>query len=205
MTKEELKALLDAGTITQAEYDTKLAELENKGDNKGGDQIDLETILQNAEFQKLIQSEVDKVRTKYSTEKKDLEKELNDLRTKNMSKEDILKQKEETLKEYEARVKKQELDFETYKLLSEKKVDNKFFNFVKGDTVEERKESLEQLIAILDEQAAAKAEEKFKSQGRDFQQNNQQQGDKKWDEMTIDERIKFAEENPEQAKQFLSQ
>ena len=207
MNKEQLKALLDAGNITQEEYDTKIKELGDEGDDKGGDEkkdeFNLDELLKDPAFQKVIQSEVDKVRTKYSSEKKDLEKELNELRTKNMSKEEILEEKERSLKEFEAKVKRQELDFETYKLLSEKKVDNKFFDFVKGDTVEERKESLDKLIGILDEQSSQKAEQKFKSQGREFKESGESGDDKKWEEMTIDERIAFAETNPNEAKQYL--
>lgn len=206
MNLEQLNAALASGEITQAEYDAKVANLNNEGGDKGGDnkgEFDLSKFMENEDFKKLIQSEVDKVRTKYSTDKKNMEKELNDLRTKNMTKEEILLEKENSLKEFEAQIKKQDLDFQTYKLLSEKKVDNKFFDYVKGDTVEERKESLDRLILLLDEQAALKAEAKFKSQGRDHNDSNDDNKDKKWEDMSIDEKIKFANDNPEASKQFL--
>lgn len=208
MTLEELKALLEAGRITQEEYDQKIKELEDDPEaDKGGEgdedkeDFDIKAFLESEDFKKLLQSEVDKVRTKYSQEKKDLEKELKSLRQSNMTKEEILEQRENDIKEYELKVNKRELDFETLKKLEEKKLSSNLLGHITGDDMEAREKQIEQLETTINELASLRSEEKFKSQGRDYKEGDHKE--KNWEDMTIDERIEFAEKNPEEAEKYL--
>lgn len=197
MTVEELKALLEKGEISQSEYDQKVAELQAQGsdpndkkDDKKQD-IDLEQILKSDALQKMIQSEVDKVRTKYVSEKKDLEKQLEELRQKDLSKEDLLKLKETNLRDFESKLKRKELDFDTVRLLEEKQLPTSILSFLPGDSIEERTEHLTKLTSIIDDFTTQKAESRFKSQGRDFEQGNKQSGSTDFQKMNPDEQISF--------------
>jgi hypothetical protein len=200
MNLEELKAMLERGEITQEEFDQKVAELDDKGSKEKD--FDIQSILQSEDFQKLIQSEVDKVRTKYSQEKKDLEKKLTEARQKNMTKDELIAERERALQESEIRQQKRELDFETINLLNEKKLPPTLLNFVSGDDLDTRKSNLENLIGIMDEFTSLKAEEKFKSQSRDLGKGNPGQG-KSFNEMTVDEKIAYLEANPQEADKLL--
>ncbi|MGF9893312.1 DUF4355 domain-containing protein [Priestia megaterium] len=213
MTVEELKALLDEGKLSQEEYDQKVAELQGQGsdpndtkDTKKQD-IDLEQILKSDALQKMIQSEVDKVRTKYVTEKKDLEKQLDELRQKDLSKEDLLKLKENNLRDFETKLKRKELDFDTVKLLEEKQLPTAILSYIPGDSIEERTEHLTKLTSIIDDFTTAKAESRFKSQSRDFQQGNQQNGSTDFKKMNPDEQIAFlnALSTDEERQEYLKQ
>lgn len=203
MNKEELLKLLEAGTITQEEFDAKLDELENKDkDNK--QELDLNNVMNSPEFQRLIQSEIDKVRTKYTNEKKDLEKRLNDERTKTMSKEEILQEKINEVERMKAEINRRELDFETIKLLEEKKIPSSFSKFISGDDLDSRKANLENLHTLVEEITAQKSEEKFKSQGRDFETGDTNQT-KSWADMSLEERLNLAEANPAEAERLLGE
>lgn len=191
MNVEQLKAKLEAGEITQEQYDQQVAELNN---NKGIDEADSNKGLSLEEVQKMIQSEVDKVRTKYVNEKKELEKKYDDLRQKDMSKEDLLKEKETSLRDYELRLKKKELDFETVRHLEEQGLPTKLLPFLNGDDIEARKEQLASLTGLIDEFVTKKTEEKFKSQGREHQQS---QGESTPDlsKMSVYDRVMYQMQN----------
>jgi len=153
------------------EFDQKKKEIE------GGSEKDfnIEDFLNSEDFKKIIQSEVDKVRTKHTQEKKDLETQLDELRKTNMSKEDILKEKEKSLQDYEYQLKKQKLEFETVKILEEKKLPSTMSKFVSGDDIESIKESVDSLHNYINEVSSQKSEEKFKEQGREYEKGNNEE------------------------------
>lgn len=182
------------------------AELETKGSETKSEQtFDINSILESPDFKKVIQAEVDRVRTKYSQEKKELEKQLQESRQKSMSKEELLAEKERTLAEFEAKVKKQSLDFETVKVLEEKKVSTKLLDFLKGDTIEERTQQLETLLSLIDAEASEKTKETFNSQGRDVKKTKDDQPViKKYSEYSVDELIQIATDNPSLYEQIVN-
>lgn len=194
---DELKQLLAEGKITQAEYDQKVAELQAQGSTEGSKtpEFDINAILESDALKKLIQSETDKVRQKYAAEKKDLEKKVDEYRQANMSKEEILAEKERNLAEFADKVKRQELDFQTVKLLEEKKLPSNLLGHVHGGSLEERTQNLSALVDIMDAYAQTKLTEKFGTQNHSFVEGKGSKTDVS--KMSISEQIKYYTENPE--------
>lgn len=194
---DELKQLLAEGKITQAEYDQKVAELQAQGSTEGSKtpEFDINAILESDALKKLIQSETDKVRQKYAAEKKDLEKKVDEYRQANMSKEEILAEKERNLAEFADKVKRQELDFQTVKLLEEKKLPTNLLGHVHGGSLEERTNNLSALVDIMDAYAQTKLTEKFGTQNHSFVEGKGSKTDVS--KMSISEQIKYYTENPE--------
>lgn len=195
---DELKQLLAEGKITQAEYDQKVAELQAQGSTEGSTNtpdFDISKILESDALKKLIQSETDKVRQKYATEKKELEKKVDEYRQANMTKEEVLAEKERNIAEFEAKVKRQALDFETVKILETQKLPTSLLTHISGGSIEERTENLSALVSIMDAYAQTKLTEKFGTQNHSFVEGKGSKTDVS--KMSISEQIKYYTENPE--------
>jgi hypothetical protein len=205
MNKEQLLAALAAGTITQEEFNAKLAELE-KG---GNDTLDFTKLAENPEFQKYLnlekQREADRVRSEYVKKLTDKDTEINSYKAKTMTADELYNEKLQELEAAKQELHNEKLNLETLKLLDEHKIDAKFSSFVTGNDIETRKASLEAFKALLEEQVAIKTSEKFKGQGREYETGDDKTVVKKWNEMSIDEKIALNDKEPEKAERLMKE
>lgn len=115
--------------------------------------LDLTTPENQEELAKLIQSETDKVRTKYSTEMKKLQDQLTQLQLQSMNStqkaEFELKQKTDELAKKEAELNKKMLDLDTKELISSKGLKPELAVLLTADTIEGRKAQLEVLVKTM--------------------------------------------------------
>lgn len=115
--------------------------------------LDLTMPKNQEELAKLIQSETDKVRTKYSTEMKKLQEQLTQLQLQSMDSaqkaELELKTKMDELAKKEAELNKKMLDLETKELVSSKGLKPELAVLLTADTIEGRKAQLEVLVKTL--------------------------------------------------------
>jgi len=115
--------------------------------------LDLTMPKNQEELAKLIQSETDKVRTKYSTEMKKLQDQLTQLQLQSMTDQQKaefeLKQKTEELAKKEAELNKKMLDLETKELVSSKGLKPELAVLLTADTIEGRKAQLEVLVKTM--------------------------------------------------------
>ena len=115
--------------------------------------LDLKMPENQEELAKLIQSETDKVRTKYSTEMKKLQEQLTQLQLQSMTDQQKaefeLKQKTEELAKKEAELNKKMLDLETKELISSKGLKPELAVLLTADTIEGRKAQLEVLVKTM--------------------------------------------------------
>lgn len=200
MTLEELKAMLEKGEITQEEYDAKVAELKAKEDEekkKKEDDEKLQKLIADA-----VQRETDRVRTELHKKLKDREDEIENLKNEKLTDEEKAELERKKFEDDRKEFEKNKLNYETTLYLSEQKLPAKLVSYLKGSDLEKRKEEIKNLTELMDGLVQEKVKEKFNSQSDDFNNSNNQTS-VKWNEMTIDEKIAFAEENPEEAKKFL--
>lgn len=186
MNLEQLKQQLEAGQITQEQYDAAVKELENNT------QQQTKSITED-DIQKMIQSATDKVRTEYSQKLKDLSTQYDTLKNEKLTDEEKLTLKEQQLAEQTRAFEQQKLDFEFVNHLSEAKLPAKLNSFIPGSDIEKKKENLTSLMEMINEFVEVKVKEKFGSQSH----NPEKGGEKKYDfgKMTIDEKIRLAEED----------
>ena len=140
--------------------------------------LDLTMPENQEELAKLIQSETDKVRTKYSTEMKKLQEQLTQLQLQSMNStqkaEFELKQKTDELAKKEAELNKKMLDLDTKELVSSKGLKPELAILLTADTIEGRKAQLEVLVKTMNLEVK---EEIIKKVGQDDpQQSNEYKG-----------------------------
>ena len=115
---------------------------------------ELKASIAEEEVQKKIQSEADKVRSKYAKELKEMQDKLKAIEDAKLTEEEKLikekAEKEKLLAEREAQLLKKELDFDSLALLAENNLDKSFLNFLTGQTIDERKEQLNVLKGHID-------------------------------------------------------
>lgn len=180
MTFEQLKKQLEAGKITQSEFEAKCKEL---GMDKDGNRLepqlteDIKAYI-NTLVQQASQSSADRVRTEYSLKLKAMEEEnkrLQEAQKNTMT--DAEKQAfefEQSKKEFEqkqAEFLKESRKFKATQILSKHGLldDNlSFLPFVTGETEEEMSKNVELLKASIDKNIENKVQERFKASGRDL-------------------------------------
>lgn len=219
MNKEKLDSLLASGAITQEEYNEMLSKLggnENGLQEKGQEETKAEEAqFTNDDIKKLIQSEVDKVRTKYSLELKNKEQELKKIRAEHLTKEEVAKLEiEEAKKELEAEKAAFKLEktknFAKDELVKAnlcKKPDLvlKLTDFIKGDNEEEVATQVKTLAEVILEIAKENTEERFKSNGRTPNTGSSNGGNNNpfsKDSWNLTRQMQLMTENPELAKQL---
>lgn len=219
MNKEKLDSLLSSGAITQEEYSEMLSKLggnENGLQEKGQEETKAEEAqFTNDDIKKLIQSEVDKVRTKYSLELKNKEQELKKIRAEHLTKEEVAKLEiEEAKKELEAEKAAFKLEktknFAKDELVKAnlcKKPDLvlKLTDFIKGDNEEEVATQVKTLAEVILEIAKENTEERFKSNGRTPNTGSSNGGNNNpfsKDSWNLTRQMQLMTENPELAKQL---
>ena len=147
------------------------------------------------ELAKLIQSETDKVRTKYSTEMKKLQEQLTQLQLQSMTEQQKaefeLKQKTEELAKKEAELNKKMLDLETKELISSKGLKPELAVLLTADTIEGRKAQLEVLVKTLNLEVK---EEIIKKVGQDDPRQSNVKNDTQgydWNKMSYAEKVEL--------------
>jgi len=158
--------------------------------------LDLTMPKNQEELAKLIQSETDKVRTKYSTEMKKLQDQLTQLQLQSMTEQQKaefeLKQKTEELAKKEAELNKKMLDLETKELVSSKGLKPELAILLTADTIEGRKAQLEVLVKTMNLEVK---EEIIKKVGQDDprQSNVKNDGAKgyDWNKMSYAEKVEL--------------
>src|SRR5574344_800352 len=157
--------------------------------------VDLNDAEMKAEIDKLIQSETDKVRTKYSGELKGVQDELAKLKLGQMTAEQqasfLATQKEQEIIARENALKLKELDLGTKELLAEKGVKPELAVLLTADTLEGRKAQLEVLAKAMNLETKEKIVEKI---GQDDPQHSNISGSEKakglnFEKMTYAERV----------------
>lgn len=171
MNLEELKAKLDAKEITQEEYDQKVKELE------GSKSFQLTDELKDF-IAKQVQSETDKVRTKYTKELKDKDDKIQQLEEemkKSLSAKDLAeyetKQEREKYEKEKAEFIEAKAKFEATQMLNKYGLMDdklKYLNFVKADTTEEMELRCKVLRENINADVEKAVNERFKQNGRDI-------------------------------------
>lgn len=163
---------------------------------EGSQEFDINTVLENEEFKKFMESYADrrvtdavkKTEKKYKTQLEEEKKKLE------MSQEEILAEKERELKS-------RELKLDTIQYFKEKEYDLDLIDFVNGKDIEEVKEKADVLLTkineIVDKKVASKVDEKLKSGYKPPTDKNEPKTITKEDfnKMSYTERVKLATEN----------
>ena len=128
------------------------------------------------DIKKLIQSEVDKVRTKYSNEKSILQKELENLKREKLTAEERrqleLEEKERAIAERERSLLEKENRLYTIKAIKAAGLDDgsdkalELVDFIISDSQEEIDERVKVFSEILNKFVSAKVDSTFKANGR---------------------------------------
>lgn len=128
------------------------------------------------EVQKLIQSETDKVRTKYVNELKALESEKEALLKEKMSEKEKadfeLQKKAKEIEERENLLNKQTLSLKKLNLLKDNTSLLDLEEFISGDNEDQLKENMQKLKTKFEVAVQKEVEKRFKENGRDVTQNN---------------------------------
>lgn len=172
--------------------------------------LDLSTPENQAELAKLIQSETDKVRTKYSGELKGVQDQLNALKLGQMDEVQRAKfQAEQSQKDLEARelaVKTKELEIGTKELLISKGLKAELSALLTADTMEGRTAQLDVLVKTMNLQVK---EEVVKKIGQDDPEvsNVKNEGKAKqydFNKMTYAEKVELYQKDQKLYEQIAS-
>lgn len=170
-------------------------------------------------IRKIIQSEVDKVRGKYSLELKKKEEELKKVRAEHLTAEEITKlELEEQRKELEEQRRAFTLEknknfakdtLAKSKLCSDAEKTLKLVDLVMGDSEEEIETKIKYVSDVIEEIVNSRVDETFKSSGRQVTKSSGNAGslNNPWakDSMNLTEQMKIQINNPELAKQLMTQ
>lgn len=136
------------------------------------------SVLTEETVKKLIQSETDKVRTKYSQKEKELQETIESLQKEKMTAAERQKFEQEQLTQRLAAKEKELNDKEVSihardKLVAEG-LDISFVEFVKADSKEKTEERIKLLKAKINDYLKASMDDKLKEHGRDPQKGRDQ-------------------------------
>lgn len=155
--------------------------------------LDLSTDENKAELQKLIQSETDKVRTKYSGEMKGLQDQITQLSMQNMTAQQKAEfenqQREATLKQRETDLNKKLLAIDTKGLLTEKGLGAELEALLTADTIEGRKAQLEVLVKTLNLKVKDEVVKKIGNEPGTGNVGTKGAADYDWNEMSYSDRV----------------
>lgn len=210
----ELKKLLDAGTITQEEHDAAAqtepggSNPDDKGGKPGGEGLTLEQV------QQMIQSETDKVRTKYAQTVKDLELQLDKLKTEKMTDEQKAeherKKFEDQLKQREKDLLEREVKLHTVDKLRELELPLEFRDVLAGADVEATDANITSFADQWQKALKAAVDKKFKEHGDDPNKKKGKGGSdvkNPWSDehFNLTKQAEIMKNDPELAKQLKAQ
>lgn len=131
-----------------------------------------EDVLTKDYIEKMIQSEVDKVRTKYVKEIKQKDKELENYRTATMTAQEKaeyeMQELQKQLEERETTLLHKEMRGTATDLLAASELDLGFADYVIGSDVESTKQRAEAFSKLFSKALEKKIEQRFKEAGRDI-------------------------------------
>lgn len=157
--------------------------------------LDLSTPENQAELQKLIQSETDKVRTKYSQEMKGLQDQVTQLQLSSMSAQQKAefetKQKADALAQKESELNKKLLSIDTKALLTEKGLGAELEALLTADTIEGRKAQLEVLVKTLNLQVKEEVVKKIGNEPGSSNSGTKGAADYDWNKMSYAEKVEL--------------
>jgi hypothetical protein len=172
--------------------------------------LDLTTPENQAELAKLIQSETDKVRTKYSGELKGVQDELAKLKLGQMSTEQqasfLAQQKEADLLARESALKTKELDLGTKELLASKGLKPELSALLTADTIEGRTAQLDVLVKAMNLQVKDVVTQKIGQDDPDHTNVNNEGKLKQYDfsKMTYAERVELYQKDQKLYEQLAN-
>ena len=212
MTLEKLKALLEAGTITQEVFDTLAADLEDVTQGAAPSPLD------SGELQKLIQSQVDKALVQAGKDKAAMAKQLETLKKEKLTADERAelerKEKEAELLTREQALKDQENRLYAVKALKTAKLDDgsdavlTLVDFVLGpdeETIDARVADFAKLLGSL---VQSKVDQMIKANGYIPPKGSEGAGTVNpfaKDTLNLTEQGRLLRENPELAKQLRTQ
>lgn len=134
--------------------------------------FDINQVLENPEFQKLMQSREDKIRTDYSKKLKEKEEALEKLETASLTESEKqqreLEKAQKTLAEKEKAIQEKENKLFAIEALSSAELPASFLPFVTADSDEITTEKITTLKAEFDKAVAEKAEEQVRGTARKY-------------------------------------
>lgn len=140
---------------------------EGNQDNDPPDNLDPKV---KAYFEKMIQSETDKIRTKYTQEKQNLEKELNGLKRKHMTEQERLdherQEKERVLQERERELTRKSLELVATTELATAGLPVEFRDLVVGVDEKDTKNRIQTVKTLLDKRVEEEVTNRLKAGGR---------------------------------------
>ena len=223
MNKEKLDALLANGSISQEEYDQMSAMLggnDNVQSQEGQEEMQAQEKIDFTKeaLKKLIQSEVDKVRTKYSNEKANLQKELDKLKKEKMTEEEIkqleITEKEKTLAERERALLEKENRLYAIKAIKTAGLDDgsdislELIDFVMADSEEEIATKVKAFGNLVKKFVTAEVDKRFKANGRTPSSGSTSSGNNNpfsKEHFNLTQQMQLFKENPELANQLQAQ
>lgn len=201
---DELKKLLEAGTIDQAAHDTAVAETEEDPGNQNPGGFTPEQL---EAIQKMVQGAGDQVRTEYTKKNKDLNDELERLKKEKMTAEEKAayerQQYEKDLADREQTLLLGQVALHTVDVLTDLKLPIEFKVFTEKMTNKEDAENLLKLVSSKFNAAVQEAvNNRFKDAGGGTPPGGGGGGNttKTWKQMTLTEQGKAFQENPEAAR-----
>lgn len=223
MNIEKLKALLEAGSITQEEFDTMSQALDGTDPAPTGDpapetdpesapaQFDMETI------ERIVQSRVDKLMAPERKKSAETEKKYKALQKQLMTADEV-KQAEIAEKEQALAAREKELQDRlnrefAQKALREAGLDDgsetafALADFVMGEDEDEIKGKVKTFKGLFDKMVAAEVDKRFKSAGYTPKHGTNMNGAKNpWtkEQWNITEQMKIESTNPEEAAKLMA-
>lgn len=164
----------DAGTDDKGtENNLQDSQHDQKNDTQDNDntQDKTEDVFTKEELEKIVQSETDKVRTKYSKELKALKEELERLKIAQMTEKEKQeyeeKKRQEALEAKEKELRQKELNLKSYEVITEQKLDARLRPFILAEDEEKIEENAKKLKSIIDSIVNEALQEKIKGLGRE--------------------------------------
>lgn len=201
---DELKRKLEAGEITQEEYEAAVKQMGEGGTGEPDPE---------EERRKAIQAAEDRVRTEYVKKQKALEAELEKLRREKMTEEERQQlEKEEyekRLREREEALTAREVELHTINTLTAESLPLGFRDFVKGDSVETTTERIQDFKKLWNAELEKAVKAAFKDAGRNPEKGGSKGGSivNPWKKETenLTQQAQIYRENPELARQLMAQ
>lgn len=160
-----------AGEGTGVEDDNSQHDQKNDTQDNNNTQGKTEDVFTKEELEKIIQSETDKVRTKYSKELKALKEELESLKTAQMTEKEKQeyeeKKRQEALEAKEKELRQKELNLKSFEVITEQRLDPRLRPFILADTEEEIENRAKELKLIINSLINNALQEKIKGLGRE--------------------------------------
>jgi len=166
----------------------------------------IESVLNNPEFEKFLQSREDKIRTEYSKKNTTLQKQLDEEKKSKMSEQEKLEAAQKELQEKELTILERENKLFAISALGESELPSSFLPFVTASNEEATTEKITALKAEFDKAVAAKVEDTFKGTGRTYKKGAEGGviTTEQFNKMGYQERVKLANEDPDAYNKLTS-